>query len=130
MKLRSGTRREREGRPHFGVKQCKSDILPTHTCTTLGSCRAPRLLRNHTLITGMCFAGVLLNLWCQPCVRHTRQVSYTPLFLQAFLCCPPLLFSLLCSLCSPALASSVVTAASSWCAATHGKCVLWAGYVV
>lgn len=84
MSLRSGAKREGEGRPHFGVKQYKSDILPTHACASLGGCRDPRLLRNHALIAGVCFAGVLLNLWCQPSVRHTRQVSYAPLFLQAF----------------------------------------------
>lgn len=82
MRLRSGARREGEGRPHFGVKQCKSDILPTHACTSLGGFRAPRLLSNHAPIAGEFFAGVLLNLWCQPSVRHTRQVSYAPLFLQ------------------------------------------------
>lgn len=87
MSPRSDTRGEggeRGAGPHFEVEQFKSDILPACARISLDGCRVPGLLRNHAAIAGTCFAGGSLNLWCQPSVRHTRQVSYAPLFLEAF----------------------------------------------
>lgn len=135
MSPRSGAKGEggqRGAGPHFGAEQCESDILPACARVSLHGCRVRGLLRNYAAIAGACFAGGSLNLWCQPSVRHTRQVSYAPFFLEASAL---LSRAVVFSICS--VYSAVLPQSRSWrrpCpslhATAHGKRVPLAGAMV
>lgn len=102
--------------PCFGVEQCQSDILPSSTHISLGSCRSPQAAEkphssHHRRVLRRRLAQPLV-----PTKRETHQTGFTRSPLPGSVCfvvqgcC---FLHLPCSLCRPALASFVAMAASS-----------------
>lgn len=130
MRLRSGARREGEGRPHFGVKQCESDILPTrlHCSRWLQSPQTAE--KPHTDLRHQLHRHLAQPL--VPTERETHQTGFINSPLPASVCFVVQGCCFLCSVRSADLAWPPPwwQLHPPWCAAAHGERVPWAGDMV